>query len=190
MPNFVNGHELSLQLAVALKNAKTVRLAVAFWGRGAADKLGLQDNSVVRTQVVCNLVSGGTNPNEIRTLLSRGVDVKQLDDLHAKLGVIDDLSFLGSSNMSTNGLGPRRLSIRVIRGPQRGDKQLCCAHFAGHGVSHVDCVPCVIDEQTLARRVTLAHYGRQLAFPPGVKLAKPGIAVAFRVIGAIFFPQQ
>ena len=105
MPNFVNGHELSLQLAAALKNAKTARLAVAFWGHGAADKLGIQDNSGVKTQVVCNLMSGGTNPHEIRTLLSRGVDVKQLNDLHAKLGVIDDLSFLGSSNMSTNGLG-------------------------------------------------------------------------------------
>ena len=105
MPDFVNGHELSQQLADALQNAKTARLAVAFWGRGAADRLGIKDKSGVRMQVVCNLMTGGTNPHEIRTLLSRGVDVRQLNDLHAKLGVIDDLSFLGSSNMSTNGLG-------------------------------------------------------------------------------------
>jgi hypothetical protein len=32
--------------------------------------------------------------------------------------------------------------------------------------------------------------GDSFAFPPRLKLAKPGIAVALRVIGAIFFPQQ
>lgn len=105
MTDFVNGPELSRQLAVAIRNATTARLAVAFWGNGAADMLGIQGESDVKLQVVCNLLTGGTNPHEIRTLLSRGVDVRQLNDLHAKFGVIDDLSFLGSSNMSTNGLG-------------------------------------------------------------------------------------
>lgn len=105
MPDFVNGPKLSRQLADALRNAKTARLAVAFWGNGAADKLGIQDKSGVRIQIVCNLLTGGTNPDEIRTLISRGADVRQLNDLHAKLGVIDGLSFLGSSNMSINGLG-------------------------------------------------------------------------------------
>jgi hypothetical protein len=78
---------------------------VAFWGEGAADELGIRDDAVVEVKIVCNLLSGGTNPHEIRTLLSRGAKVRQLNDLHAKLGVIDDIAFLGSSNMSTNGLG-------------------------------------------------------------------------------------
>ena len=105
MPVFIDGPELSRQLANALKNAKTARLAVAFWGLGATERLGLQHKAGVKLQIVCNLLSGGTNPHEIRTLLSSGVDVRQLNDLHAKIGVIDKLSFLGSSNMSTNGLG-------------------------------------------------------------------------------------
>lgn len=105
MSDFVDGRELSRKLIEVLRNAKMARLAVAFWGQGAADALGIRDGASAEFQIVCNLMSGGTNPHEIRILLERGIDVRQLNDLHAKLGVIDDLSFLGSSNMSTNGLG-------------------------------------------------------------------------------------
>ena len=48
---------------------------------------------------------GGTNPKEIRQLQNFGVKIRQLNDLHAKVGVVGGFSFLGSSNMSTNGLG-------------------------------------------------------------------------------------
>lgn len=105
MPDFVGGSELLDRLAAALRDATDARLAVAFWGEGAADALGIHGGNGFRLRIVCNLRSGGTNPGEIRTLRDRGAEVRQLDDLHAKLGVIDDLSFLGSSNMSTNGLG-------------------------------------------------------------------------------------
>ena len=88
------------------------------------------------------------------------------------------------------GLGPGRLRIGIVRGPERGDEQLRRAHLAGLGVDHVDRVPRVIDEQPLARRVALAHHRRQLAFPPRVKLAEPGVAIALRVTRAIFLPQQ
>jgi hypothetical protein len=67
---------------------------------------------------------------------------------------------------------------------------LCRAHLTGLEIDHIDRVSCIIDKQPLTRRMALAHHRRQLAFPPGVKLTKPGIAVAFRVIGAIVFPQQ
>lgn len=105
MPDFVNGPELTGRLRAVLHDAREARLAVAFWGRGAADALGIEKGTGVRLRIVCNLLSGSTNPAEIRTLRSLGAEVRQLNDLHAKLGVIDDLSFLGSSNMSTNGLG-------------------------------------------------------------------------------------
>ena len=105
MPDFVDGPKLSQRLFTALRDAMDVRLAVAFWGAGAAETLGIHVGVGARFRVVCNLSSGGTNPHEIRELLKRGVEVRQLNDLHAKIGVVDDLSFLGSSNMSTNGLG-------------------------------------------------------------------------------------
>ena len=105
MPAFVDGPKLSRRLATALRDAKDVRLAVAFWGAGAAEALGIHVGVGAKFRFVCNLSSGGTNPHEIRELRKRGVEVRQLNDLHAKIGVVDDLSFLGSSNMSTNGLG-------------------------------------------------------------------------------------
>ena len=105
MHDFVDGSELSERLATALRDAKDVRLAVAFWGAGAAEALSIHVGVGAKFRVVCNLSSGGTNPHEIRKLRKRGVEVRQLNDLHAKIGVVDDLSFLGSSNMSTNGLG-------------------------------------------------------------------------------------
>ena len=105
MPDFVDGPKLSQRLAAALRDAMDVRLAVAFWGAGAAEELCIHVGVGARFRVVCNLSSGGTNPHEIRELRKRGVEVRQLNDLHAKIGVVDDLSFLGSSNMSTNGLG-------------------------------------------------------------------------------------
>ncbi len=102
MPDFVNGPELNQRLSAVLGSAPGADFAVAFWGAGAAKALGIQNGTGMR--IVCNLMSGGTNPEEIRTLRKRGADVRQLNDLHAKIGVIGNMSFVGSSNMSTNGL--------------------------------------------------------------------------------------
>lgn len=77
--------------------------AVAFWGSGAADRLGLAARPA-GAQVVCNLAMGGTNPSEIRALLNAGVTVRQADDLHAKVYLFDNAVVLGSSNASSNGL--------------------------------------------------------------------------------------
>jgi len=65
----------------------------------------------------------------------------------------------------------------IARGPEGRDEQLCRAHLAGLGIDHGDCVPCVIDEQPLARRVALTHHRRQLAFLPFVFDAAPVINV-------------
>ncbi len=103
MPHFLDGSELLLRLGDEISKTKSADLAVAFWGKGAADKLGIRDGMTVR--IICNLMSGGTNPNEIRKLRDRGAEVHQLNDLHAKIGVVGNISFVGSSNMSANGLG-------------------------------------------------------------------------------------
>ncbi|MGB1214273.1 MAG: phospholipase D family protein [Pikeienuella sp.] len=103
MPRFLDGTELLGQLRAEYLRTQRADLAVAFWGKNALKNLGIQDGKGVR--IVCNLMSGGTNPDEIDALREIGASVRQLNDLHAKIGVVGDVSFVGSSNMSTNGLG-------------------------------------------------------------------------------------
>ena len=78
-------------------------LAVAFWGRGAADRLELAGRAVA-PRIICNLRMGGTNPDEIERLMADGADVRQADDLHAKVYLFDHAVIIGSSNASSNGL--------------------------------------------------------------------------------------
>ncbi|WP_146592367.1 phospholipase D family protein [Puniceibacterium confluentis] len=102
MPRFFDGPALRTALQEAYSDEPTARLAVAYWGDGAAETLGLKGD---QTCVVCNLLGGGTNPAEVRHMIEKGVQVRHRDGLHAKLGIVGSVSFLGSSNMSANGLG-------------------------------------------------------------------------------------
>ena len=79
------------------------RIAVAFWGRGAASQLGL-DLCGQSAQIVCNLTRGGTNPDEIERLQAAGHHVRHNPDLHAKVYLSDEEAIVGSSNASANGL--------------------------------------------------------------------------------------
>ncbi len=92
----LTGPELSERLKTEIRNKKKPKLAVAFWGQGAGEKLEIPKGA----KIVCNLTSGGTNPNEIRALIKQGVNVKQHNSLHAKIGYVGgDFSFVGSSNV-------------------------------------------------------------------------------------------
>lgn len=100
--SLLDGPALDRKLKAAIKNADQVKLAVAFWGRDASNRLGLKP----KAKVICNLKSGGTNPDEIRKMLNDKIEVRQHNSLHAKIGCIgNEMSFVGSSNMSANGLG-------------------------------------------------------------------------------------
>ena len=102
--SIVSGSALVNRLNAAIAEGSDIRLAVAFWGAGASKALGLIQGRNAR--VICNLISGGTNPAEIRKLQAHGIDVRKHPALHAKIGVVGNgLSFVGSSNMSANGLG-------------------------------------------------------------------------------------
>ena len=82
------------------------------------------------------------------------------------------------------------LSVGVVRGPHRRDEQLHGAHFAGDGIEDVDGVASKIDEHLLPTDVGLTH-ARPRPLLPGLEgRAKPGIAKAVRIGGAILFPQQ
>lgn len=84
------------------------RLAVAFWGTGGADRLGLRGASAKGVQVLCNLESGACNPDEVAALKARGVRVRTNARLHAKVYTDGHSAIVGSSNASANGLAAAR----------------------------------------------------------------------------------
>lgn len=103
MIRFLDGRALGAELPEFCRASKEVRIAVAFWGEGAVDALGSGDG-LERVRIVCNLRSGGTNPDAIRRLVAAGASVKHSDELHAKLYLFDTQAVIGSSNVSANGL--------------------------------------------------------------------------------------
>lgn len=100
---FLNGRAAAREIVKLVEGSQTVRLAVAFWGVGATDALGL-GHAHDRVTLICNLKMGGTNPHEIRRLQDVGVTVLQKDDLHSKVYIGDYSAIVGSSNASANGL--------------------------------------------------------------------------------------
>ncbi|WP_316398922.1 hypothetical protein [Bradyrhizobium sp. 33ap4] len=51
-----------------VRRSGPARLAIAFWGPGAARNLGISERRDC-VEIICNLSQGGTNPDEIRTLM-------------------------------------------------------------------------------------------------------------------------
>lgn len=89
-----------------LKDAQKIRIAVAYWGKEAVSKLDLHKLNGRDIEVICDLLSGGCNPDEIKELQSRIGPNKVLtcDGLHAKVWLTERAAIIGSSNASTNGL--------------------------------------------------------------------------------------
>lgn len=75
MIEFLDGPTLGAKMLELCRASKSVRIAVAFWGRGALTVLGGSE-SITRATVVCNLRSGGTNPEVIRQLCAAGAQVR------------------------------------------------------------------------------------------------------------------
>ncbi len=105
------------EIEALLKIGKKVDVAVAYWGQGAFEQVGL--NKVVSNKIgtiVCDLMSGASNPREIKKLLRKfgGERVLTLDQLHAKVWVSDTTAIVGSSNASANGLGLEESETRGL----------------------------------------------------------------------------
>ena len=85
--------------------AERVKVAVAFWGRGAIQALGI-DRPELEAEIICNLDSGACNPSEIGKLreLRPHIPVRSDPRLHGKLYWTPSGVVVGSSNASTNGL--------------------------------------------------------------------------------------
>lgn len=92
------------EIGMILAATDSAKLAVAFWGDGAIERLGL-NRSGLKLEILCNLDSGACNPAELRKLLAQpDVTLKSHPALHAKVWWTPAAVVLGSSNASTNGL--------------------------------------------------------------------------------------
>lgn len=99
---FLHAENYRSAIAELIAESSKVNIAVAFWGKGAEDFI---PDSGKTTRIICNLRTGGTNPLVIESLQGRnGVEVRNLDVLHAKLVLGGKTAVLGSANFSTNGL--------------------------------------------------------------------------------------
>lgn len=87
-----------------LAEGGSARAAVAYWGAGATKRLKIKASQDLT--VVCDLMGGSCNPDEVRKLQSLvGPEkVRTHDRLHAKVWIGKTAAILGSSNASANGL--------------------------------------------------------------------------------------
>jgi hypothetical protein len=88
-------------------------------------------------------------------------------------------------------LRPARLGEGEARGPQHGDEDLRHADFASEPIDDDrNAVAGVIDEHPLAGGMRLPHRHRQRLLEESIELAEPRVAVAARVGGDVFVPQD
>lgn len=100
---FVTSSEYRNTVTSLAKEEKELIAAVAFLGAGTETILCPAPQQRVR--LICNLVSGATNPTVVRTLRNRpGLQLRQSDNLHAKVIAGKKRAVVGSANLSANGL--------------------------------------------------------------------------------------
>lgn len=97
--------EITKRIRRLFGKADEICCIVAFWGRGADELFRNVDEDIVeRIRIVCNLTSGGTNPQVIEELRNKGFRVKQNSILHSKVYWTNRGIVVGSANASANGL--------------------------------------------------------------------------------------
>lgn len=120
MIKMLNGPQALCEIKKCFTNRRgKFRIAVAYWGNGAEALLKVvTDDSI---ELYCDLESGGCNPSTIKTLLQRGLYIRKVKNLHAKIYILDDIVIIGSSNVSTNGLGIDLNSSHLIEANIKSD---------------------------------------------------------------------
>lgn len=100
---FIDSTNYKYHVQALIEENDKLKIAVAFWGAGAE---ALLESKSKKIKIICNLTSGGTNPEVIKQLLKWAprVNVRHHDALHAKVFVGHNSAIIGSANMSTNGL--------------------------------------------------------------------------------------
>jgi hypothetical protein len=89
------------------EKSKGRRVAItAFVGKGAEAYLPKPDG----IELICWPKAGGTNPNALRVLMKKGIQVKFADNLHMKVyWTADQGAVITSANLSVNALGSGNL---------------------------------------------------------------------------------
>jgi len=101
---FLDSSNYLEEVSKLIRTSSELKIAIAFWGKDA-DKI-IESAGSKKIKIICNLNSGGTNPDPIKKLSEMSnIQIRQLDDLHAKVIIGEKCSIIGSANMSTNGLG-------------------------------------------------------------------------------------
>ena len=173
----VQGPELLAELKGLCATSENVRMAVAFWGDGAADALGINEGAA-GLSIVCNLRMGGTNPREIRRLIDLGATVKHSDILHAKIYLFDEAGAVGSSNASSNGLS--------LQGNEVGGWLEANVMF-GPGALYAQASDMFEDVWTAAKKVTDPDLAKaQIAWDrrrrAGTGAIRPGVDTILKVL--------
>jgi len=103
---FIDSTKYKNEVLALIDGSTHIDIAIAFWGQCADEVIRDAVDRGKTFRIICNLLSGGTNPEPIKALISyRNVKIKHLTTLHAK--VIfghDNTAIVGSANFSTDGL--------------------------------------------------------------------------------------
>ena len=99
---FIKQDDTETEVGKLLSNAKRIRIAVAYWGAGVSKRIGLLGLNNCDIEIVCDLLSGSCNPDEVAKLRDTlGNDrVLKCPKLHAKVWLVEGSCILGSSNAS------------------------------------------------------------------------------------------
>ena len=112
---FLNEASLGPEIVKLLKG-DNIRCAVAFWGDGAFQKL-FSAGEFSKARIICDISLGGTNPRELRNLgAPNNTNLKQLQNLHAKVYISHAGAIVCSANASNNGIGFRNSAGLVEAG--------------------------------------------------------------------------
>jgi len=111
---FLTDHKVRKHVKKIASQHSDLMAAVAYWGQGAAERTGIKHlvkNKKTKLRIICDLLSGACNPDEIEELNKTvGIRVRTLGRLHAKVWIGGENVIVGSANASSSGL------------PGKGDK--------------------------------------------------------------------
>lgn len=105
---FLFGAENTAVLRRFLDSSENLDIAVAFWGEGVFSTLeaNLKRYPHRRLRIICNLESGAVNPEFARFCVSsEQIQIKTSPILHSKVISSKSEYIVGSTNISSNGLG-------------------------------------------------------------------------------------
>ncbi|WP_262267266.1 MULTISPECIES: phospholipase D family protein [Microvirga] len=106
MPKFLKDGEILKAVKEIIDGGNKCRLAVAYWGWGAAEKIGIGKAKGPRVDIICDPWSGACNKEQLLALAKNPkVRLRHLRDLHAKVYLTSKGAVIGSANASTKGLG-------------------------------------------------------------------------------------